>query len=384
MKTQKDKFKIPQEVAYLNTAYMSPLLKSVEQIGIKAVSKKCFPYNIKVNDFFVPVEELKTLFAKLIQANTPNSIAVIPSASYGLATVSNNIRLNPDDEVLVVEDQFPSNIYTWKRLIERYKAKLKIIKSPTTNINRGKIWNQNILDSITNKTAVVALPQVHWADGTLFDLKSVREKSNQHNALLIVDGTQTVGAYPFSIKEIQPDALICASYKWLLGPYSIGLAFYGEKFNNGIPIEENWINRFNSENFAGLVNYQDIYKEGANRYSVGEVSNFILVPMAIKALEQIIEWDPQNIQNYCAEISQKSISKLNELSCFVEQEKFRGNHLFGIKLNKHINKEILKKEFEKNNVYVSFRGTFVRVSSHLFNSTEDFDKLIGCFKKAVI
>lgn len=383
MNSQKDKFKIPEEVSYLNTAYMSPLLKSVEQVGFESVSKKCLPYEITGNDFFEPVEKLKTLFAKLIQAPNPESIAIIPSASYGLASAANNIKLNPSDEVLVVEDQFPSNIYTWKCLVKKYGAKLKVIKSSETIIDRGKLWNQNILDAITSKTAVVAIPQVHWADGTLFDLKKIREKSNQHNALLIIDGTQSVGAMPFSIKEIQPDAVVCASYKWLLGPYSIGVAYYGEKFNSGEPIEENWINRLNSEDFAGLVNYQNTYKEKANRYSVGEVSNFILVPMAIKALEQIIEWGTENIQSYCHNISENAIIKLIELDCFVEQNEYRGSHLFGIKLSDHINADILKQEFTKNNVYVSFRGNYIRIASHLFNTTQDFDKLVNCFEKAL-
>ncbi|MCP5064137.1 MAG: aminotransferase class V-fold PLP-dependent enzyme [Ignavibacteriae bacterium] len=383
MNSQKDKFKIPDEVSYLNTAYMSPLLKSVEQVGFEAVSKKCLPYEITGNDFFEPVEKLKTLFAKLIQTPNPESIAIIPSASYGLASAANNIKLNPSDEVLVVEDQFPSNIYTWKSLVDKFDAKLKIVNSPKTTIDRGRVWNQNILNAITSKTAVVAIPQVHWADGTLFDLKQIREKSNQHNALLIIDGTQSVGAMPFSIKEIQPDAVVCASYKWLLGSYSIGVAYYGERFNSGKPIEENWINRLNSEDFAGLVNYQDTYKEKANRYSVGEVSNFILVPMAIKALEQIIEWGTENIQGYCHNISENAITKLNELDCSVEQNKYRGNHLFGIKLGNHINAEILKQEFEKNKVYVSFRGNYVRIASHLFNTTQDFDKLVNCFEKAL-
>ena len=75
MNSQKDKFKIPDEVSYLNTAYMSPLLKSVEQVGFEAVSKKCLPYEVTGNDFFEPVEKLKTLFAKLIQAPNPESIA---------------------------------------------------------------------------------------------------------------------------------------------------------------------------------------------------------------------------------------------------------------------------------------------------------------------
>ncbi|MDZ7647737.1 MAG: hypothetical protein U5K54_11465 [Cytophagales bacterium] len=113
------------------------------------------------------------------------------------------------------------------------------------------------------------------------------------------------GRYHLDIKEIRPDALICGGYKWLMGPYSLGLAYYGEYFDQGIPVEENWINRLHSENFAGLVNYESDYQPGALRYEVGEHSNFILVPMLLEALEQINQWKPVNIQKYCAAITKK-------------------------------------------------------------------------------
>ncbi|HBX65139.1 MAG TPA: aminotransferase, partial [Balneolaceae bacterium] len=92
------------------------------------------------------------------------------------------------------------------------------------------------------------------------------------------------------------DALICAGYKWLMGPYSIGLAYYGPALDDGNPVEENWINRYESENFANLVNYNDEYQPGALRYEVGEHSNFILVPMMLKAVQQLNQWGVENIQ----------------------------------------------------------------------------------------
>ena len=66
-----------------------------------------------------------------------------------------------------------------------------------------------------------------------------------------------VGALPFDVREIQPDALVCAGYKWLLGPYSIGVAYFGPRYDGGEPIEENWIARRGSEDFQRLVDYQD-------------------------------------------------------------------------------------------------------------------------------
>ena len=237
MQNQRHLFDIEDHITYLNTASLSPSFKSVEQAGIDAVLQKSRPYSIPTSDFFDPVTELKTLFAKLIDTNEPERIANIPSVSYGMATVANNIRLNPNDEIIVIEEQFPSNIYAWKKLAERYKAKIITVKSPNLKSDNGKQWNQDLLDAITDRTALVAIGNIHWSNGTIFNLKAIREKTTQHHALLIIDGSQTIGAFPFSINEIQPDALICAGYKWLFGPYGCAYAYYGRCFDNGEPIE---------------------------------------------------------------------------------------------------------------------------------------------------
>ena len=111
LKNQKDKFRLSDNVVYLNTAYSAPLSIEAERVGIEALSKKCRPNEYNGSDFFEPAEKLKTLFAQLIDAPNPESIAIIPSVSYGIATVANNICLKVEDEIVVVNEQFPSNIY---------------------------------------------------------------------------------------------------------------------------------------------------------------------------------------------------------------------------------------------------------------------------------
>ncbi len=179
------------------------------------------------------------------------------------------------------------------RLCDENKAQLKTISPPENLADRGKIWNERIVEAIDRNTRLVALGNVHWADGTKFNLLEIRKRTRDVGALLVIDGTQSVGALPFDVSKIQPDALVCAGYKWLLGPYAIGIAYYGEYFDDGKPIEENWINRKLSEDFTALVNYKSEYQPGALRYEVGERSNFILVPMMTAALKQINRWKPE-------------------------------------------------------------------------------------------
>ena len=380
MKCQRQKFLLQRKHAYLNCAYMSPLMKKVEKAGAKGLKKKRQPFHISADDFFKETEDLRVLYSRLIDNDQPKRVVVIPSVSYGLANVVNNLPFK-DGEILLAEEQFPSNVYPWFKLKEK-GFEIKTV-SPSDSEKRGESWNSEILNAINAKTRVVAIGHVHWSDGTLFELQKIRNKLDQVGGLLIIDGTQSVGALPFSVKEIRPDALICAGYKWLMGPYSIGLAYYGAAFDGGEPIEENWINRLNSEDFSNLVNYQPEYQEMALRYEVGEHSNFILVPMLHQAIRQILSWQPDNIQVYTQELLREAIKELTELGFGIEDEAFRAHHLFGIRLPKTVSVDALKASLTRNRVSVSFRGKAVRVSPHVYNDEMDVRKLLKAMKEPI-
>ncbi len=379
MQHQKHLFDLSEGTTYLNCAYMSPQLKSVSKVGLKSVLRKAKPDKILPEDFFNQKEILKQRFATLIDAPDYRNIASIPSVSYGIANAANNVPIKKGDEILLVDEQFPSNVYVWQEIAQKKGAIIKVIKPPQSFNNRSIIWNQNILAAINKKTAVIAMCHVHWADGTLFDLKTIREKTKSVDAMLVIDGTQSIGALPFSVQEIKPDALVCGGYKWMLGPYSTGMAYYSDKFNNGTPIEHNWMHRYNSEDFTKLTQYEDRYQEKAARYSVGEASNFVLTPMLIRSIEQLIEWSPAAIQAYCKTISSTAVQKLRDLGCFIEDDDHRAYHLFGIYLPKHIDLEKLKAKLKQENIIVSFRGNAMRVSPHVYNSEVNFEKLLNCF-----
>ncbi len=379
---QKSLFDLDENVTYLNGAFMSPSLKSVAEIGKKQVDAKLKPYQITGDDFFTTVTAIKAEFSKLINANNAERIAIIPSVSYGLANVVKNVdtRLPAGQvkgkEIILVEEQFPSNVYPWFELEKTQQAKVRIIKAPKSLENRGEHWNESILNAINSNTGLVAISHVHWADGTLFNLKAIRKRTTEVGALLIIDGTQSVGAYPFDVKEFEPDALICAGYKWLMGPYGLGVAYYGSAFDNGSPIEQNWINRLGSENFAGLVNYQDKYQPGAMRYSMGEQSNFILAPMFLEALKQLNIWGIDNIQNYCKNITQNPLEILRTKGYWVEDEAYRSSHLFGVR-KAGLDVGLLKQKLEEDHIFVSVRGSSIRVAPNVYNTEADMMKLIN-------
>jgi selenocysteine lyase/cysteine desulfurase len=254
-------------------------------------------------------------------------------------------------------------------------GRLVIVAPPQTTQSRGEKWSQLILEAINQRTAIVAISQAHWADGTLFDLLAIRKRTKEVGALLVIDGTQSVGAYPFNVELVQPDALICAGYKWMLGAYGLGVAYYGEYFDLANPVEDNWINRLNSEDFSGLIEYEEAYQPGAMRFSVGEHSSFVLAPMLLEGLRQLNEWQPERIQAYCKSIVTEPIKRLQEAGYWIEEAEWRTNHLFGIR-HERMPLERIKKALVARNVFVSYRGSAIRVSPYVHNSVEDMNILV--------
>lgn len=356
---------------------MSPLPKKVEAAGTEALRRKRDPGQITAMDFFTEADVLRKEYAKLVNTKETQRIVIVPSVSYAMANVVKNIPLDKGDEIILVAEEFPSDYYPWVTRCAETGAVIKTINPPDSLRRRGEQWNIRVLEAINKNTKAVSLSSVHWADGTVFNLAEIRKRTREVGAALIIDGTQSVGAMPFDIQQIQPDALICVGYKWLLGPYSIGLAYYGERFDHGKPIEESWMNRFNAEDFRSLVQYQPEYKEGSLRYEVGEHSNFIYVPMMIESLKLINKWKPANIQKYCKSITKDPINELRDAGFWIEDEDSRGQHLFGIRLPENMDLDKVIPRFKKNKIFVSFRGNAIRVAVNVYNTKSDIEKLAG-------
>ncbi|MEZ5418907.1 MAG: aminotransferase class V-fold PLP-dependent enzyme [Vicinamibacterales bacterium] len=372
---QKSRFSLPDDEHYLNCAYMSPISVAVEAAGITGVARKRVPSRLTTSDFFSESDRARGLFARLINAPDPSRVAIIPAASYGLAIAARNLPAAAGQNIVVTHEQFPANVHAWRRLSQTRGVEVRTVHPPEAAEGRGRAWNERVLEAIDARTAVVALGHVHWTDGTMFDLDAIGRRAREVGAALVIDGTQSVGALPFDVQAVQPDALICATYKWLMGPYSMGFAYLGSRFDGGEPLEETWIGRAGSENFKELVHYRDDYQPGAVRYDVGERTNFALMPMAIAGLEQVLEWQPARIQEYDAALTAPLLDRVRALGYSVEDSAYRGAHLFGLRAPAGTDITAVNERLRARRVHVSLRGSAIRVSPHVYNDARDIDAL---------
>ena len=366
--SQRELFEIPEDVVYLNCAYMSPQLRAVRAVGEEAVARKSRPWEISPRDFFENSETARRLFAQLVGGDA-EGVAIIPSVSYGMAVATANVPLKAGQNVVVLEEQFPSNVYPWRELAKRTGA--EVVTVPR---HADQDWTSAVLERVDGRTAVVAVPNCHWTDGSILDLVRTGERARDVGAALVVDATQSLGAHPLDVSEVRPDFLVSAAYKWLLGPYSLGFLYVGEAYREGVPIEHNWISREGSEDFARLVEYTDAYGPGARRYDVGERSNFVLLPMVIEALRQILAWGVENITVALRGFTDRIEEEANKLGIETVPASMRAGHMIGLGLGPEAPKNLAVRLAE-DNVFVSVRGRNLRVSPHLYNTQRDVERL---------
>ena len=376
MKCQKDKFQIDKNIHYLNCAYKAPLLKKGEKAILNAILKERNPYLYKPKDFFESSELARVLFAEMINAKS-SQIALFPSTSYGFATALHNVKARYKKAV-TIENEFPSGYFALDKWSVEHQASLITVKK---GARTAKLWNEAILNSIDKKTDVVLMSMNHWMDGTKIDIKSIGDKCHQLGVTFIVDATQLAGAFPIDVVDLKIDALICAGYKWLFGPYSMAIGYFSPKFSDGIPIEESWMNRTNAMEFSKITEYDTTYKPDSSRYNVGQTSNFLLTPILIEGLKQIQKWGVLQIHNYCFSLFSEIKNELSPIGIEFEENDYFYPHLFSLKLPNRVSPEAVKTNLEKNKIYVSLRGSYIRVSLNVFNNKNDIDALKNCIQK---
>jgi len=287
-----------------------------------------------------------------------------------------NVPVESGDNIVVIDQEYPSNFYSWQRLARERGAEIRTAAAR----GEGSVTDA-IVAAIDRRTAVVAVSNCHWTNGTLVDLPRVAAAARRHDAALIVDASQSLGAYPFDVAEIRPDFLVTVGYKWLLGPYGLGYLYVAERWHeNGVPLEESWLYRRGADNFATLADYTDDYEPGAARFNQGESAQFYLLPMALAALTQIVQWTPARVQQQLSEWTRELSVRAPALGLTCAEPARRVGHMLGLTARSTLPPGLFN-ALAAREVYVGARGNNIRVSPHLHSTAADLDRLIATLQE---
>jgi selenocysteine lyase/cysteine desulfurase len=373
MNKQKHLFLLDERIKYLNCANMSPMLASVKLAGLQALETRAAPWKLTEADWFDNAEILRQEAAKIFQTSHDN-IALVPSASYGLAVAAKNCIPAPGKTIVVLHQEFPSNYYVWEELAARQGLQLVSVQQEA-----GKTLTESVLQKIDSRTGLVAIPNCHWTSGIWIDLQKISNAARAAGAFLVLDLSQSMGALPTEIDVIKPDFAVSVGYKWMLGPYGVSYMYVSPQWQQpGVPLEYSWLTKKGSDNFANLTNYVSDYRPAARKFDMGEFSQINLLPMAIAALQQINKWGTGFIQDGIKTLTdiiaayKKDRNHFNELAPSV-------GHITHIPLD-DMDITALKKRLQDAGVVISFRGKSMRVAPHLYNDAADIEAMLSCLE----
>jgi len=372
--SQRPLFDIPPGIAYFNTAYNSPLLNASRARLIAEAGAKSHPWERTSADFFSNAERVRELAAEVFGGEV-DGYAIIPAASYGLSAAARAIEptLKPGDRIVLLDQEFPSNVLPWRRVAQETGATITTVPTPIDGD-----WTAATLSVIADGVRVAALSHCHWTNGARLDLVAVGKACRAAGSALVLDATQSLGAMPLDVEAVQPDFVVTAGYKWLLCPYGFGLTYVAPRWRDARPLEETWLRRTNASNFSELVNYSDDYMSGARRFDVGETCTAIL-PGAIAALEQLRAWTITEVARSLSEVNGRIQARLEALDFELPPPGQRCPHMFGARVPARFAGNLVDL-LRARRVHVSQRGSSIRFAPHLHVTEADIDQLFAALE----
>jgi selenocysteine lyase/cysteine desulfurase len=286
-----------------------------------------------------------------------------------MATVMANVPVAAGQKIVTLAEDFPSGILASRALARRAEARVVTVARPEAGD-----WSAALLDAIDRDTALVVAPHTHWACGTLIDVEAIGRRCRSVGAALVLDTTQSCGALPLDLAAVDPDYLIATSYKWLLGPYSLGFLYVAPRHQQGQPIEEAWIVRRNAHDFRSLSNYEEGFAAGARRFDMGEHANFALLPVAAAAIGQLLDWGVANVAETLGAITGGIEARLLERG--VTGREGRAPHFLSVRFPDGL-PDGIEERLAAADVHVSLRGERMRITPHLYNDEADAERLFS-------
>lgn len=372
LSSQKHHFSIPDDVNYLDVAYMSPIPRTAVTAGLRGVEVKAAPWDMTINSYYDEVERVRALAASFIGAEA-DDIAIVPATSYGISVAAENVPVPAGSVILMMENEHTSHRYAWLELAKRNDARVVTVQRQP-----HEEWAAKLVEAIHGSeqpVSVVAGSIVHWFEGTKVDIEAVADATHAVGASLVMDGTQWVGAVPFDVSRIKPDFLTFATYKFLLGPYRLAFLYASKAWQQrGRPLEFHSWNRAGGERPDFYLEQMLDYLPGARRFDMGERSDFAILPIAINALELLQTWGRDAVHERLLHLNRQIWQVAEQYGFTGPDESLRAGHISVVELGQKY-RDDLPKRLKENRTYVTIRGTKMRVTPHVYNDEGDIAKL---------
>lgn len=356
-------FPITERCAFLSHAAISPFhRRATEAVRNHLELVQSESFMSYAGDIWALMTDLSQRIATLINAPTPDSIALLPNTATGISTVATSLPLHTGDNILVLDGDYPANIYPWLNL--SYKGVLtKFVPQRDGGLDVGVLEQR-----IDQRTRVIALSTVMFATGFRNDIAAVGKLCKERGITFVVDGIQSLGAFPLDVQANHIDFLATGGQKWLLAAPGIGFLYCNpERMDELVPGA--YVGAASVVDPFNYLDYNLTFPPSAERFHVG-TPNF----MGIVALHaSICLLQEVGIER----ISEKILSLIDALIHDLTRRGYAlcastaPEHRSGILVAQVPEGEAVCKHMSEAGVIVTPRGTGVRISPHFYNTLEE-------------
>ena len=153
-------------------------------------------------------------------------VAVTTSVTEALSQIAWSLRPESGSNVVSIDLEFPTVTYPWMRVARDTGAEVRLVSAAGDPDN---LSFEALAEAVDRRTAAISVSHVQYSTGFRYQLEELSELAETNGALLIVDASQSLGAVPIDLSSVRIDALLCAGYKWLCGPFGAALCYVGER-----------------------------------------------------------------------------------------------------------------------------------------------------------
>ncbi len=362
-------FNLNPELIYVNHAAVAPWPKCTVE-AVKQFAEENGRLGSRHYDRWLKIEQsLKQSLASLINARSADEIALLKNTSEGLSIIAQGIAWQPGDNIVISDQEFPSNFIVWDALRAR-GVELRI-----ANISAGDSPEQALIALMDDNTRLLSISAVQYASGLRMDLGMLGEACKSYNTLYCVDAIQQIGALQFDVQAINADFAIADGHKWMLGPEGLALFYCKQSAMHELTLQQfGWHMVDDLSDFSAMQNWQPA--STARRFECGSpnmlcchalhASIQLLLKQGMPAIEKTVI---DHIQSLIYLF--KPLAGINILS---PTDPLRHGGIFTFNIQGVDNQQLYQHLVEKG-VVCSPRGGGIRFSPHYYTPRTQFSQL---------
>jgi selenocysteine lyase/cysteine desulfurase len=363
-------FPITERAVYLNHAAVSPPPTTTIQAVEAQLRDVHENGSLNFHSWLAVKEQARQLLAQLLGAR-PEQVAFVRNTSDALSTVANGLAWKPGDNIVTFRREFPSNIYPWLRIRDVFGVQVRMCDERDGRIDLNEL--ENLID---HNTRVVAISHVQFGSGFRADLERLGKAARQHDALLVVDVIQALGAIRLDVESELVDVAAGAGHKWLLSPEGVGYLYLSDRAHERIqPTLVGWVSVPNPEDYS---NFDQDWNRGTLAWETG-TGPAALIHGFKASLDLLHEYKPAQIEAYLEQLTDHLCERLEPKPYHMISSRKPGekSQIVCIRHTGGVSAMALYHHLQERNIITAPRGDRLRIAPHLYNTVGEIEQLVG-------